>query len=103
MTKEEKAELGLTHTPAEIAQQPETWTATLESFQRQRPAGRDFRSAAHVGASRDKSSNVFLIGAGTSDYVGRCLEQLLRQMWQTEVVAVPSTDLLNHIHNNVSS
>ena len=103
MTKEEKAELGLTHTPAEIAQQPETWTATLESFQRQRPAVRDFLSAAHVGAARDKSPNVFLIGAGTSDYVGRCLEQLLRQMWQTEVVAVPSTDLLTHMEQHLVS
>jgi tagatose-6-phosphate ketose/aldose isomerase len=103
MTKEEKGELGLTHTPAEISQQPETWTATLESFQRQRPAVRDFLSAAHVGAARDNSPNVFLIGAGSSDYVGRCLEQLLRQMWQTEVVAVPSTDLLTHMEQHLVS
>lgn len=101
MTKEEKAERGLTHTPAEIAQQPETWTATLECFQRQRPAVRDFLSGAHIGAARNNSPTVFLIGAGTSDYVGRCLEQLLRQMWQTEVVAVPSTDLLTHMEQHL--
>jgi tagatose-6-phosphate ketose/aldose isomerase len=37
---------------------------------------------------------VFLVGAGTSDYVGRALAGLLQQQWQCEVAALPSTDLL---------
>jgi tagatose-6-phosphate ketose/aldose isomerase len=44
---------------------------------------------------------VFLIGAGTSDYVGQSLVYLLRRMWQCEVAAIPSTDLLTHADNLV--
>jgi tagatose-6-phosphate ketose/aldose isomerase len=99
--QEEKAERGLTHTPAEIAQQPQTWVATLRSFQRQRAQIRDFLGQLGIGASQGHIPSVFLIGAGTSDYVGRCLEQLLRRMWQTEVVAVPSTDLLTHMDQHL--
>src|SRR5208283_63659 len=40
---------------------------------------------------------VFLIGAGTSDYIGQSLTYLLRRAWNCEVMAVPSTDLLTHM------
>ena len=93
---EEKVERGLLHTPAEIAQQPETWIRTLQLFQQRRGEIRDFLGGAGIGADLENRPTVFLIGAGTSDYVGRCLTQLLRRLWQTEVAAVPSTDLLTH-------
>ena len=37
---------------------------------------------------------MLLTGAGTSDYIGRALELLLRAQWGCEVLAVPSTSLL---------
>jgi tagatose-6-phosphate ketose/aldose isomerase len=37
------------------------------------------------------------VGAGTSDYIGRALTYLLRQMWGCEVWAVASTDLLPNL------
>lgn len=37
---------------------------------------------------------VFLVGAGTSDYVGRSLHPLLRSRWQCQVIPVASTSLL---------
>jgi len=40
---------------------------------------------------------VFLVGAGTSDYIGRALTPLLRRLWGCEVWAVPSTDLLTNL------
>ena len=92
----EKAERGLTHTPAEIAQQPETWIRTFELFRQRRAEIRDFLGGAGIGAGEEARPTVFLIGAGTSDYVGRSLEQLLRRLWETEVAAVPSTDLVTH-------
>jgi tagatose-6-phosphate ketose/aldose isomerase len=92
----EKAERGLVHTPAEIAQQPETWIRTLQLFQQRRAELRDFLGGAGIGAGLVNRPTVFLIGAGTSDYVGRCVTQLLRRLWQTEVTAVPSTDLVTH-------
>jgi tagatose-6-phosphate ketose/aldose isomerase len=36
------------------------------------------------------------VGAGTSDYIGQSLGYLLRQTWECDVTAVPSTDLLTH-------
>ena len=94
--REEKQKLGLTHTPAEIAQQPNTWAGTMAIFQQRRAEIRDFLGRVGIGSSAHERPIVFLIGAGTSDYVGRCLEQLLRRQWQCEVAAVPSTDLLPH-------
>jgi D-galactosamine 6-phosphate deaminase/isomerase len=98
---EEKAERGLTHTPAEISQQPDTWSATLALFLQRRAEIRDFLGEAGIGSNQRNRPTVFLIGAGTSDYVGRSLEQLLRRLWQTDVVAVPSTDLLTHMEQHL--
>jgi tagatose-6-phosphate ketose/aldose isomerase len=39
---------------------------------------------------------VFLVGAGTSDYVGQALAPLLRRLWRCDTWAVPSTDLLTN-------
>src|SRR5262245_9849611 len=96
LEEREKTERGLVHTPNEIAQQPETWIRTFQFFQQRRGEIRDFLGAAGIGTSQEHKPTVFLIGAGTSDYVGRCLEQLLRRRWKTEVVAVPSTHLVTH-------
>lgn len=85
----EKQERGLLYTPAEIAQQPTTWQTTWRIFGEVRDELLQF-----LRVVRDERWTVFLIGAGTSDYIGRSLERLLRQSWDTEVMAVPSTDLL---------
>jgi tagatose-6-phosphate ketose/aldose isomerase len=93
----EKAARGLEHTPAEIAQQPETWLATCELFRRKREQVAEFLALAGIGASPRPRPTVFLIGAGTSDYIGQSLTYLLRRSWNCEVIAVPSTDLLTHM------
>ena len=85
----EKKSRGLLYTPAEIAQQPQTWQATHRAFSEARGELANFLRAA-----REECWTVFLVGAGTSDYIGRSLAPLLRQQWQTEVMAVASTDLL---------
>lgn len=87
-------ERGLLHTPAEIAQQPATWQATFSSFERHHAALLDFLSRAGFG--NPIKPTVFLIGAGSSDYVGRSLAHLLRRRWKCEVLAIPSTSLLTH-------
>jgi hypothetical protein len=61
------------------------------------PRSREFLSLAGVGASAGSRPTVFLIGAGTSDYIGHSLTYLLRRCWHCEVIAVPSTDLLTHM------
>ncbi|MFY9791546.1 MAG: tagatose-6-phosphate ketose isomerase [Candidatus Sulfotelmatobacter sp.] len=96
LPKEAKIERGLLHTPAEIAQQPATWSTTFSIFQKQRARLADFLKNAGLDESVGPKPTIFLIGAGTSDYVGRSLELLFRRLWQCEVTAVPSTSLLTH-------
>jgi len=93
---DEKKSLGLLHTPKEIAQQPETWLATYRKFRDRQAEILRFLQAAGLSWDPARRPTVFLIGAGTSDYIGRSLTQLLRRCWHCEVLAVPSTDLLTH-------
>jgi len=93
----EKKTRGLVHTPAEIAQQPDTWRSTFDLFKRRRAEVMDFLASAGLGVDPRLRPTVFLVGAGTSDYVGQSLAYLFRKMWLCEVAAVPSTDLLTHM------
>jgi len=93
----EKKTRGLVHTPAEIAHQPETWQSTFELFKKKRAEIKDFLAFAGLAVDPRVRPIVFLVGAGTSDYVGHSLAYLFRKAWQCEVVAVPSTDLLTHM------
>ncbi len=92
----EKQGRGLEHTPKEIAQQPQTWLSTYDVFRQQRQKILQFLQATGIASDPVTRPTVFLVGAGTSDYIGRSLAQLLRRCWQCEVLAVPSTDLLTH-------
>lgn len=93
----EKSIRGLAHTPAEIAQQPDTWLSTFQLFRRKRDEIAAFLALAGIHARSVSRPTVFLVGAGTSDYIGQSLTYLLRSHWQCEVIAVPSTDLLTHL------
>lgn len=104
LDKEEKAKRGLSHTPSEIAQQPDTWATTFLNFQQRLPEIQSFLQSKGVGlvaAATSRQPIVFLIGAGTSDYIGQSLVALLRQKWQCEVSAVPSTDLLTNFEDYI--
>jgi tagatose-6-phosphate ketose/aldose isomerase len=88
---DEKRERGLVHTPAEIAQQPTTWRNTYRLFQNSRSELQSFLRQA-----RDERWTIYMVGAGTSDYIGHSLANLLRRRWNCEVFAVASTDLLTN-------
>jgi tagatose-6-phosphate ketose/aldose isomerase len=94
LPQQEKTDRGLEHTPREIAQQPETW---FKTYQRCRGYLADLnellhRTGVHNGSTG--SSTVYLVGAGTSDYVGRALVPLMRRRWHGDACAIPSTTLL---------
>jgi tagatose-6-phosphate ketose/aldose isomerase len=97
LPENEKTTRGLVHTPAEIAQQPDTWRSTFELFRKKQPLIREFLSSAGLSAAQGSRPAVFLVGAGTSDYIGNSLAYLFRKAWHCEVTAVPSTDLLTHM------
>lgn len=94
LSEGERGERGLVHTPREIRQQPETWRRTFEEFSEAAGGVRDFLARAGLTEGESVRPTVYLVGAGTSDYIGRALASLLRREWRCEVQAVPSTDLL---------
>ena len=89
----ERSERGLEHTPREIWQQPETWGTTYGICTARKPELVDALRRAGIGRGT-ASPNVYLVGAGTSDYTGRAMALLLRRRWGCDAWAIPSTTLL---------
>jgi tagatose-6-phosphate ketose/aldose isomerase len=100
-SEKEKEARGTLYTPLEISRQPATWLKTYEICQERRPDLCQFLREAGIDADPIPRPAVCLIGAGTSDYVGRALTPLLRRLWNCEVHAVPSTDLLTNLEDFV--
>ncbi|HQR38193.1 MAG TPA: SIS domain-containing protein [Blastocatellia bacterium] len=94
---------GLAATPREIRQQPATWRDTRTRVANARDELIEFLAAAGVGTGVTEQTAVTLVGAGSSDYVGRALVHLLRRAWRTHVEAIPSTDLLTNMDDLVSA
>jgi tagatose-6-phosphate ketose/aldose isomerase len=101
VSAKEKEARGILYTPGEIAQQPATWETTYQHIVAKQKEICDFLRSAGIGVHGAAKPTVFLIGAGTSDYVGRALASLLQQRWQCEVMAIASTDLLGNIEGFV--
>jgi tagatose-6-phosphate ketose/aldose isomerase len=99
---EQKAR-GLIDTPREIHQQPATWLATLHRLGEVDNAIRAFISECGLKAGAASPLEVILVGAGTSDYIGRVVDRVLRQKWKCVVSAVPSTELLTNMDDFVLS
>jgi tagatose-6-phosphate ketose/aldose isomerase len=97
----EKEARGILYTPLEILRQPVTWQRTHNICGERRRELIRFLRAAGIGADTASRPTVFLVGAGTSDYVGQALTPLLRRLWRCEVWAVPSTDLLTNAEDLV--
>jgi tagatose-6-phosphate ketose/aldose isomerase len=89
----EKTALGIEATPAEIAQQPEMWRDTARRFADAAPAIRDL--LAQVGLPGGSPEIVFA-GAGTSDFVGRCIQGPVSEALATRAIACPTTDIVTH-------
>ena len=100
-SEKEKEARGILYTPHEILRQPSTWQRTHKICAERRPELSQFLRAVGIGAEQGARPVVFLVGAGTSDYVGRALTPLLHRLWGCEVWAVPSTDLLTNVEDLV--
>jgi tagatose-6-phosphate ketose/aldose isomerase len=97
----ERESRGLTYTPREIAQQPQTWQKTALLFKTEQVRLQSFLERAGVTGPLEQRPVVMLIGAGTSDYIGESLAVLLRQRWGCEASAVASTSLLPNLSEYV--
>jgi tagatose-6-phosphate ketose/aldose isomerase len=94
MPEDVLAARGLLHTPREIAQQPSTW---LDTLARVAALGPKLQGAlGSLGLHTPQAPHVLLLGAGTSDFVGRSLQNELRSRWGCVVEVVPTTDLITH-------
>ena len=87
---------GMLHTPLEIAQQPITWVETLR---RMRALEQQLGATLRGALRSSPRPNLVLLGAGTSDFVGRSVCQLLRKRWQCMVEVIPTTDFVTHEQN----
>jgi len=100
LSAQEKESKGIMHTAAEIFQQPETWISTFERCEKHKPKLTEFLKQTGVG-KQERPPTVLLVGAGSSDYIGRSLAPLLRRRWRVQVQAVPSTDLLLELNDTL--
>jgi len=93
LSGDEKARLGVEATPAEIAQQPEVWRDTARRFAAAAPDIKEL--LAQIGLPGGTAEIVFS-GAGTSDFVGKCVQCPLTAALNTRGLAVPTTDIVTH-------
>jgi tagatose-6-phosphate ketose/aldose isomerase len=100
--EEEKEARGLRYTPHEIYQQPDTWQYTYDRCVEKAPELNRFLERSGIECRGKSAPVVFMVGAGTSDYVGRSLTHLLRARWQCEAWAIPSTDLLTNMESLIT-
>jgi len=97
----EKESLGVVHTLPEILQQPKTWLRTYAKVFNLSVPIKTFLTNAGIGAGDRDPPQVLLIGAGTSDYIGKSASSLLQKEWRCDVQAVPSTDLLTNMDEHI--
>jgi len=90
---DEKARLGVEATPVEIAQQPEMWRDTARRFAEAAPHIQELFAAVDLP---DGSGEIIFSGAGTSDFVGKCIQGPVTAALQTRGLAVPTTDIVTH-------
>jgi len=93
MSAQEKIQLGVEATPAEIAQQPEMWRDTARRVAEATPRVRALLGSAGLPGS---VAEVVFAGAGTSDFVGRCLEGPVSTALGTRAIGCPTTDIVTH-------
>ena len=99
----QKADLGLLFTPSEILQQPESWKETFGIIRDRQEEIRKFLRKGGLDGNNNQDVIVSLVGAGTSDYIGRSLTGLLRSKWGSHAATIPSTDLLTEIDDFMAS
>ena len=94
LSDEEKKKLGVVDTPREIRQQPDTWMKAVEMVLAQKEELSRFMEDA--GMAGDRKSSLVLCGAGTSEFIGTSVCNLLRRGLGREAVSIPTTHMVTH-------
>ena len=101
LPRAEQESLGVVHTLPEIMQQPQTWLRTYAKVFNLAAPIKTFLANAGIGVVDRNPPHVLLVGAGTSDYIGKSVSSLLQKEWGCDVHAVPSTDLLTNMEEHI--
>lgn len=81
---------GIEHTPLEIIQQPFLWRSTARMMRDRAGEVKEFLAATGLFDVQQRPCLV-LTGAGTSDYIGLSVSDLLRERFNTAVLSWPTT------------
>lgn len=94
LSDEEKNSLGVVDTPREIKQQPDTWLKAVKLILEQKNDLQSFLKEA--GLAGDRKSTLILCGAGSSEYIGNSVCNLLRKGLRREVISVSTPHMVTH-------
>jgi tagatose-6-phosphate ketose/aldose isomerase len=90
LSPEQKQSKGILYTPQEVYGQVELWRDTFKRFGLQREQLTGFLA----GFKKQARVSVVCTGAGTSEFVGYCLEALLRSRWGVPVSVVSTPKIV---------
>jgi tagatose-6-phosphate ketose/aldose isomerase len=88
----QKEALGIQYTPQEIHGQVDLWASSVERVFKYRERLTELFNSV----SEKKKSILYLAGAGTSEFVGHCLQGLFRQNFPIPVQVVSTGKLVTH-------
>jgi D-galactosamine 6-phosphate deaminase/isomerase len=94
LSDEEKSKLGVVDTPREIKQQPDTWMKAVKLILEQKGELQTFLAAA--GLTGEQKSTLLLCGAGSSEYIGSSVCNILRKGFGREVMSIPTAHMVTH-------
>jgi len=89
---DQKKTLGIQYTPQEIHDQVDLWVDSMERVFKHRQELLDLFGLL----SNQKLSILYLAGAGTSEFVGYCLQGLFRQNFRVPVQVVSTGKMVTH-------
>jgi len=91
LPRESRVSKGIEHTPKEIESQPKVW---MNNFDMLRSREEEIRSFVEPRILQNRCVRIILSGAGTSNFIGLSVENLLRKKWQVNVETRATTDIV---------
>jgi tagatose-6-phosphate ketose/aldose isomerase len=95
LSPEEKRTKGILYTPEEIAHQVELWSDTFSRVEEQRDELADFIS----DFKKERTVSALCTGAGTSEFVGHCIDGLIRKKLGIPVNVVSTPKIVTTPHD----
>ncbi|MEO7960690.1 MAG: SIS domain-containing protein [Ginsengibacter sp.] len=83
---------GAKHTASEIAGQPKLWKEVCKLFLEKKESLEEFLAPVLML----KDVRIILTGAGSSAFIGECVQGIMQAETQRVVQAIPTTDLVTH-------